>query len=155
MLENESIDITRKGDQYAVSLAGQAHNVEVLGEADGRLDLLIDGLRLVAYVSSDARSTWVTIDGRTARLARSAGRSHAVTAERGTSELTAPMPGQVRAVNVSAGDVVTKGQLLVVLEAMKMEIRLSAPFDGKVLSLEARVGQTVEREQVLARLQPH
>jgi biotin carboxyl carrier protein len=63
------------------------------------------------------------------------------------------MPGQVRAVNVSAGDHVTKGQVLVVLEAMKMEIRLQAPFDATVSSADANVGQTVEREQVLVKLQ--
>jgi biotin carboxyl carrier protein len=62
------------------------------------------------------------------------------------------MPGQVRAVNVSAGDTVSKGQVLVVLEAMKMEIRLQAPFDGQVLSIDASVGQTVEREQILVKM---
>ncbi len=63
------------------------------------------------------------------------------------------MPGQVRAVNIQPGDHVTKGQVLVVLEAMKMEIRLQAPFDGQVSSVDAHVGQTVEREQVLVKLQ--
>jgi biotin carboxyl carrier protein len=63
------------------------------------------------------------------------------------------MPGQVRAVNTRPGDQVTKGQVLVVLEAMKMEIRLQAPFDGQVSAVDASVGQTVEREQVLVRLQ--
>ncbi len=64
------------------------------------------------------------------------------------------MPGQVRSLNVSPGDVVTRGQLLAVLEAMKMEIRLSAPFDARVVSVEARLGQSVERDQVIIHLQP-
>ena len=59
------------------------------------------------------------------------------------------MPGQVRAVNVSEGDAVTKGQTLLVLEAMKMEIRVHAPRDGVVKKLLVKQGQTVEREQIL------
>jgi biotin carboxyl carrier protein len=63
------------------------------------------------------------------------------------------MPGQVRAVNVKPGDAVVRGQVVIVLEAMKMEIRLQAPFSGSVATVEASLGQTVEREQVLVRLQ--
>ena len=59
------------------------------------------------------------------------------------------MPGQVRAVNVSEGDSVTKGQTLLVLEAMKMEIRIQSPMDGAVKKLLVKHGQTVEREQML------
>ena len=68
-------------------------------------------------------------------------------------ELTAPMPGQVRAVNVIEGESVMKGQTLMVLEAMKMEIRIQSPMDGVVKSLAVKVGQTVEREQVLVEIE--
>jgi biotin carboxyl carrier protein len=68
-------------------------------------------------------------------------------------ELTAPMPGQVRTVNVSEGDAVTKGQTLLVLEAMKMEIRVQAPRDGVVSSVLVTGGQTVEREQILVKIE--
>jgi biotin carboxyl carrier protein len=59
------------------------------------------------------------------------------------------MPGQVRIVNVNAGDLVTKGQTLLVLEAMKMEIRIQAPQTGKIKAVLVKPGQTVEREQIL------
>jgi biotin carboxyl carrier protein len=65
------------------------------------------------------------------------------------------MPGQVRALNVSEGDAVTKGQTLLVLEAMKMEIRVQAPRDGSVKKLFVKQGQTVEREQVLIEIDEH
>ncbi len=153
--ENATLDVTRDGNLYSVSLGDQTYKVEILEEVDDRLDLLIDGRRLVAYVSADAGSRWVTIGGKTFHLIRSAGPARSGAPHGGPADLTAPMPGQVRAVNVSAGDLVTQGQLLVVLEAMKMEIRLNAPYDGTVISLQVRVGQTVDREQVIARLQPH
>ncbi len=133
---------------------GQIYRFELVEASPDRIQLLIDDRRLTASVSSDSGVVWVTLGGRTYRLARSSHRPGAAASHAGTSVLTAPMPGQVRAVNVGAGDLVTRGQSLVILEAMKMEIRLNAPFDGKILSLEVRVGQTVEREQVIARLQP-
>ncbi len=135
-------------------MSDRSYQVELLGDQAGRLDLIIDGRRIVACVSEESRGHWVTVNGRTFHLNRPAAPVRSTAAHRGQSELVAPMPGQVRTVEVGAGDIVTKGQLLLVLEAMKMEIRLSAPFDAQVVSVEAHVGQTVEREQILARLQP-
>ncbi len=147
-----AIEITSDGKSYTVSSDRGLFHAEVLDAADGRMELLIDGQRIVAYVSSDGQGRWVTVNGRTARLTKKSTSLRLAGGHDGPSELTAPMPGQVRAVNVSLGDHVTKGQVLVVLEAMKMEIRLQAPFDGEVSSVDARLGQTVEREQVLVKL---
>ena len=114
--------------------------------------MLIDGKHVTAYVSSENARRWVTVNGQTVVLTKSfgmrqGGRGHHHAA--GALRVTAPMPGQVRAVNVSEGENVTKGQTLLVLEAMKMEIRVQAPQDGVVKKLFVKQGQTVEREQVL------
>ena len=68
--------------------------------------------------------------------------------------ILAPMPGKVIAVDVSEGDVVTAGQRLMVLEAMKMEHALTAPFDGTVTGLEASAGGQVQVEAVLCVVEP-
>src|SRR6266540_5765786 len=114
-------DLTPSGKSYRATIGEKTVDVEILRAKDGKLDLLIDGKRVTAYVSSDNAKRWVTVNGRTFVLTklsgakrRSAGHDHA-------SELAAPMPGLVRAVNVSEGDAVTKGQTLLLLEAMKME----------------------------------
>ena len=60
------------------------------------------------------------------------------------------MPGKIVAAPAKVGDVVTKGQPVVVLEAMKMEHALTAPFDGVVESLSAAVGDQVVEGAVLA-----
>jgi 3-methylcrotonyl-CoA carboxylase alpha subunit len=62
------------------------------------------------------------------------------------------MPGRIIAVEVAAGDIVTKGQKLVTLEAMKMEHSLTAPFDGVVAELNAQVGAQVQVEALLVRI---
>lgn len=150
-----TVDITTDGGVNVISFDGRTYRVEVLEAADGRLELLVDGRRVPAYASFDDQKRWVTANGRTYLLTRSTGTRQGSASHDATPDLTAPMPGQIRTVNVSAGDAVTKGQVLIVLEAMKMEIRLLAPFDGTVASIDAKVGQTVEREQVLIRLQHH
>jgi acetyl/propionyl-CoA carboxylase alpha subunit len=70
----------------------------------------------------------------------------------GDGAVRAPMPGKVVAVSVATGDAVTKGQALLVLEAMKMEHALSAPFDGKVETLAVALGDQVTEGATLVRL---
>jgi biotin carboxyl carrier protein len=138
------------GKSYRVTIGDKTFDVEILQAKDGKLDLLIEGKHVPAYVSSDNAKRWVTVNGQTFVLTKSTGaRKSGGGHHHAVGELTAPMPGQVRAVNVSEGDAVTKGQTLLLLEAMKMEIRVQAPFDGKVSSVPVKVGQTVEREQML------
>ena len=61
----------------------------------------------------------------------------------------APMPGTILAVNVAAGDTVKKGQVLMILEAMKMENEIMCPCDGKIVSVSVTKGATVESGTLL------
>jgi biotin carboxyl carrier protein len=61
----------------------------------------------------------------------------------GGQKVDAPMPGTIVSVNVKAGDVVKKGQVLVVLEAMKMENEIVSPVDGKITSVGVAKGDAV------------
>jgi biotin carboxyl carrier protein len=123
--------------------------VHVLRTQSGSLVLVVDSKQVMAYVSSDGPKRWITVNGQTHLLTKSSGRPRGGHGGHSAGELTAPMPGQVRAVNVEAGDSVTKGQTLLLLEAMKMEIRVQSPQEGRVRAVHVRQGQTVEREQVL------
>ncbi len=67
--------------------------------------------------------------------------------------LRAPMPGKIVATPAKAGDTVTKGQPIIVLEAMKMEHALTAPFDGVVGEIAFAVGDQVTADAVLARVE--
>ena len=70
----------------------------------------------------------------------------------GAVTVKAPMPGNIPDVKVKAGDSVKAGDVLVILEAMKMEIPVVAPEDGTVASIDVAVGDTVEAGAVLATL---
>ena len=67
--------------------------------------------------------------------------------------ITSPMPGNILAVNVAAGDMVKKGQVLMVLEAMKMENEIMAPRDGKVTAVAVTKGAAVESGTLLCTIQ--
>lgn len=152
--DSQTIELTPTGSgtSYRASLGEGTVEVELsrVDAEHGQIDLLIDGERVTAIVSSDNARRWVTINGRTFVLARQTGVRKSGSGQHHTAgELTSPMPGQVRAVNVNVGEAVTKGQTLLVIEAMKMEIRIQSPMDGVVKSLAVKQGQTVEREQIL------
>lgn len=68
-------------------------------------------------------------------------------------KVTAPMPGTILDVKVSNGDSVTKGQVMMILEAMKMENEIVAPCDGKVTSVTVKKGDTVNSADTLATVQ--
>ena len=151
--ETISVDVTPFGKSYRVSVGGETVEAEVLTATEGRLDLLVDGKHITAYVSADNAKRWVTVNGQTIMLTKSSGARTRGAGHEHASELVAPMPGQVRAVNVSEGESVVQGQTLLVLEAMKMEIRVQAPRDGKVIKLFVEQGQTVERDQMLIEIE--
>src|SRR4029078_9772837 len=95
---------------------------------------------------------WIGRDGhaleaRTERVARGAGAAAA-------GSLEAPMPGVVLLVRVADGDTVAEGDVLLVLESMKMELSITAPHDGTVEGLSLAVGARVARHQPLVAVTP-
>lgn len=70
----------------------------------------------------------------------------------GSVEVTAPMPGKILAVKANAGQAVKKGEVILLLEAMKMENEVVAPQDGTIASVNVDSGAMVESGDVLATL---
>ena len=65
------------------------------------------------------------------------------------AQVKAPMPGTILDVKVQAGQSVKKGDVLVILEAMKMENEICAPSDGKITGVNVRKGDSVETQALL------
>jgi acetyl-CoA/propionyl-CoA carboxylase biotin carboxyl carrier protein len=126
---------------------GRRHRAEVRPLPDGRYAIELDGR--VRHYAADItdEAIWVTRDGhhltaRTKRVDRSG------SAPPGGS-LEAPMPGTVLQIRVADGDAVDEGEVLIVLESMKMELSIVAPHAGTVTNLTLRAGDRVELGQPL------
>ena len=70
-------------------------------------------------------------------------------ASSGANKISAPMPGTILDVKVSLGQIVKKGDVVCVLEAMKMENEIPAPCDGVVVSINVQKGSTVSTNDIL------
>ena len=140
----------REGErERAVRLAGKGpfeyagHRVAPLDEAHR---WTIDGVQATAAASNGA--VWTSVRGTVWEL-ETTPREREIERTAG-AEVAAPMPGLVIAAQAVADRHVRRGDLLFVVEAMKMELRVEAPADGKVTKVIASVGQQVERGQRLA-----
>ncbi|EAT98992.1 biotin/lipoyl-containing protein [Campylobacter concisus] len=116
----------------------------------GRYSVVVNGSRYNVEVSEGFNDSIqvksiTEVEGKSLKNAKSA----AVGATE--NDIVANLPGAVHKILVSAGDHVKKGQAIVVLEAMKMEIEVKAPKDGIIGSIEVSKGQSVANNQVVAR----
>ena len=149
------VTLTQNADgSYTAAVADRTYTVHATQAADGRWMLDFGTRRAQVYVASDGVRRFAQVmggDSFALRVAepKSRRRGGGAGAE---GKLSAQMPGQVVDVLVNIGDEVKAGQALVVLEAMKMEIRVTAPKDGTVREVYVKKGDVVEREQQLARL---
>ena len=124
--------VTFEDRGYRLDLpGGGAHARGSLGPK-GRLEALINGLEIRATVVAIGHERWIILAGRTHRLVRSSPGLRGAASYQTPGRVAAPMPGKISAVHVRAGDHVQIGQVLMVLEAMKMEHAMNATRDGVI-----------------------
>ncbi len=140
-----------------LDLEDREATVEVLSAENGRLHAVVDGEPLTADFASDGHHVLISLNGEGYTLAKppppDVDRAGPAGTDAAGASLTAPMPGTVVRVSVSEGEVVEEGQLLLVLEAMKMEQSVKAPHAGRVSSLPYGEGDLVPGGAVLAEIE--
>lgn len=125
-------------------------------DGGGILSLLLNNRSLEAVVN-EHEDSWEVLtkgelysvqvqDERTYRLAQARGTAVSVTGE---VSLKSPMPGLIVSVPVAEGDVVQKGDKVIILESMKMENELRSPRDGIISRIQVKPGDSVEKDQPL------
>ncbi len=147
--------VTRLGKgRFVVDVAADSVTLGVtpLGDTGVRVDLA--DRQFAAELVREATRISIFSDGRSYTFELPDALADAEAEQAGGDSIIAPMPGLVRAVRVSAGARVAKGDALVVLEAMKMEHTLRAPRDGVVAELLAAEGDQVTDGTLLLALEP-
>ncbi len=136
-------NIVRRSEN-AFDVDGTRVDASVTSAGPARFEGRNEDSRRRVFVVRDGDHVFAQIDGRPYRL-NIVSRSAAASADDDVAQggLEAPMPGRVTRVAISVGDVVKRGQELIVVEAMKMENALIAPMDGVVKSLAVKVGDMV------------
>lgn len=122
----------------------------------GALAIEVDGRRHLLWTARTEEggrgARHVAVQGRITRLDEPAPARRRGGAAHDAGDLSSPMPGTVLEVRVRAGDSVTKGAVLVVIEAMKMEHSVSAPRDGTVSAVHVAPGDRTTPGQALVDL---
>ncbi len=163
--------------KYVTTIEGKEYLVEIVDEKNIRVNghaleidfnavsgqpvysIIIDGKSYEAYVYPDDNQWQVLLHGRLynamvedEREKRLRAAGGAKLGEGGEYHLKAPMPGLVVSIPVHEGEEVKKGQVLVILESMKMQNELKAPRDGTITRLKIKAGESVEQKQTLLSL---
>ncbi len=148
--ETYTVDLTRQPDgAYLAKIGDESFRFSASQLGDGAWMLLAEGQRFPAYTASAGQERYVQFAGQQYSLTKVEPGRRKRSGGGSSGDLTAEMPGQVIDVRVVEGASVKSGDVLVVLEAMKMEIRVTAAADGTVAKLYVQPGDVVERGQLL------
>ena len=139
MINNKPHDIDfqalRQDTSYSLLMDGKSYETNIYQD-NGDWEVCLRGRRFQVRVE----------DERERLLRMAAGRT---SVQKGKFSLLSPMPGLVIDIPVQVGDEVIEGQVLLILESMKMQNELTAPRDGKITTIQAKVNDNVERKQTL------
>jgi biotin carboxyl carrier protein len=151
-----AIEYTQSGNEYDTQINGQVRHMQLLSEEDSAITLLVNGQPLRVHIAHDGQRSLAAIDGYVYEFSRAGekkGLSRQREAGRLSPEIRSPMPGKILDVCITAGDTVEAGQVLILLEAMKMENALTAEGAGRVKKIHVAVGDLVDLGQLLVELE--
>ena len=151
-----AVEYGQRDDGYTVTVSEKTFHAHILAAQDGAFTVQVNGQLLHAHIASDGLRTLVAIDGRVYEFVREEkkiAQSRQREAGRLNPEIRSPMPGKILEVRVSEGETVEAGQVLVVLEAMKMENALTAEGPARVRKLHVSSGELVDLGQLLVELE--
>ncbi len=140
--------IRDRDGSFNYDVDGNCGEARILRSEQGALELEIDGVQGVLSVTSHGQRHWVqSMNGEVALV--EVPRFPEPEREQVAGGYAAPMPGRIVAVNVEPGQQVSRGQVLIILEAMKMEHLINCTDDGTVNEVRVAAGQQVEAGDVL------
>ena len=140
------------GKSFMVVVDGDEHEVAIISEGGDAIRFLFDGVQSTARVVSEGDTLYIAADGHSFVIRDASLETSRAGAKAGDAKMLAPMNGRIVSVLCKTGETVSKGQRIVILEAMKMQHEIVAPRDGALASVNVAEGDQVATRQILAAL---
>ena len=144
-----AVRVQSAGVAWRLGIGDRIYTASAARDLAGRLRVTLDGVRMSVAATRQDETIAVRHNGATYNFRMPNPMAAGADDDEIGGRLVAPIPGQVTQVVAEAGMQVTRGQIMVVLEAMKTVFRLAAPADGTVATVSCRVGDSVVEGQLL------
>lgn len=148
-----SREFTAAVDAGVVTIDGVDGAWTVTRDTDGRMTVVHQGSAVRVHTARTPAAVWVGSEGLSIDAQVDSGRARPKSAASGADALRPPMPATVVRINVAPGATIAEGDVLLVLEAMKMELPIRAPRAGVVKAVHYREGELVQPASVLIDLE--
>ena len=144
----------RNGDGWEVVSGERLDRIEIVSLDEGEAIVVINGRREVVPFITDGDELHFALQGEIYRADVSSTTGRRTRPRHRDHSMSAPMPGVVLQILVGTGDEVSRGDTVIILEAMKMEHRLTAPEDGTIDGIHCAAGQMVRPGVDLISIRP-
>jgi biotin carboxyl carrier protein len=129
-----------ENDEYLIKCNERTHVGEIVNLKQNEVTVMINGNTYQFTIDTELASK------RKAKIAKDAGKQ--------VQKINAPLPGEIVAVLMSENQEVTKGEPVIILEAMKMQNEILSPITGKIKSIQVKAEETVMKDQLLFEVEP-
>jgi geranyl-CoA carboxylase alpha subunit len=147
--QSTTLRVARSESHWSVEIGGNCVSLAIIDRRDGFVRFELDGLMRRAAYLLDADGIEIDLDGRVYQFEDTTYQAPSKSSAGGDGVLRAPMTGTISAVRVAPDQIVARGDVLAVLEAMKMEQQIIAPIPGSVRTIAVAAGQQVKARDIL------
>ena len=147
--QSTTLRVARSESHWSVEAGGNCVSLAIIDRRDGFVRFELDGLMRRAAYLLDADGIEIDLDGRVYQFEDTTYQAPSKSSAGGDGVLRAPMTGTISAVRVAPDQIVARGDVLAVLEAMKMEQQIIAPIAGSVRTVAVAAGHQVKARDIL------
>ena len=150
-----TVKLRRTGSNFTVNIDDELSDGEFSRKSDGRLEIRINGVRTIAYSERKGNEIYVHVNGINYFITKKSARVSSQQSEEESDDVVlSPITGKLLDKKVEDGTKVSKGDVIIILEAMKMEHRLISPRDGVLSKLTpVDVGGQVKEGELMFELE--
>lgn len=150
-----NVKLRRMGSNFKIVIDEQVSEGQFSHKSDGRIELILDGRRTIAYYDRKGNEIYVHLNGTNYFITKKSNRvSSQVSEEESDDIVLSPITGKLLDKKLKNGAKVSKGEVIIILEAMKMEHRLISPREGIISKLTStEVGGQIKEGELMFELE--